>query len=212
MRKITCVITMACMLFSITACGNSNGNTGDGSNTQVSRQTDVLKPVETSKNVDADGVLLGDSYKVPGKNIVVDVPNYHSIEHGFTQLFIVQGEKYIAVTAAEDSTATELSAAHADAFAVFVSNIQSNSLVNSLSVSTDSTEIINGIEVYKYEGTLNCGRDTVYDAYAIGYSFIMDGVPCTITGSVINEDQPEDMIAEIKVVVEAMILTLRSER
>ena len=91
-------------------------------------------------------------------------------------------------------------------------NIQNYSYVNSLTVKNDSTETVNGVEVYKYEGTVNCGKDTIYDAYVIGYSFIMDGVPCTITGSVIDQAQSQDMIDEIKATVEAMIKTLRSER
>lgn len=218
MKKILCVIAALLFLLTMTACGNetqdeNNNSSTDGNQTQTS-QVDESGNAESN---DDSEVVLSYSYKVPGKNIVIDVPNYQEIEQGYTQLYILHGIKYVAVTAAKKSTATELSAAHADAFAKFKENIQNYSYVNDLTVVSDSVESINGIEMYKYEGTLNCAldysnKDYSYDAYVIGYSFIMDGVPCTVTGSVIDQEQPEDMIAEMKATVEAMIQTLRSER
>ncbi len=213
MKKLLCLITVIFLLLSMTACGNSTQEENNNPSTDNSQsQTSNSEETNNEKDHDSNKITFTYSYKVPGKNIVIDVPNYQEIEKGFTQLYILHGEKYVAVTAAKNSTATELSAAHEDAFAKFKENIQNYSYVNSLNVTQDATEKINDIEVYKYEGTMNCGKDTIYDAYVIGYSFIMDGVPCTVTGSVINQEQPADMIAEMEATVEAMIKTLRSER
>ncbi len=213
MKKLLCLITVIFLLLSMTACGNSTQEENNNPSTDNSQsQQSNSETTNNEKDDDSNEITFSYSYKVPGKNIVIDVPNYQEMEKGFTQLYILHGEKYVAVTAAKNSTATDLSVAHTDAFAKFKENIQNYSYVNSLNVTQDATETINGIEVYKYEGTMNCGKDTIYDAYVIGYSFVMDGVPCTVTGSVINQEQPADMIAEMKATVEAMIKTLRSER
>lgn len=213
MKRLLSVILAMVLLLTMVACGNQSDEGGetpnvDNSQTQSQTESDVTKN-EPSND---DKVTLAYAYKVSGKNIVVDVPNYQEINKGFTQLYIMHGEKYVAITAAKNSSATDLETAHDDAFAKFKENVQNYSYVNFLTVKNDSTETVNGVEVYKYEGTVNCGKDTVYDAYVIGYSFIMDGVPCTITGSVIDQAQSQDMIDEIKTTVEAMIKTLRSER
>lgn len=68
--------------------------------------------------------------------------------------------------------------------------------------------------MYKYEGKLNCAlgysnREKSYDAYVVGYSFIYDNTQCTITGSIINKEQNQDEITNMKNTVEAMIKSLR---
>ena len=213
MKRLLSLIIAMFMMLTMVACGNQSDEGGetpnvDNSQTQSQTENDTTKDEPSNDNK----VTLAYAYKVSGKNIVVDVPNYQEINKGFTQLYIMHGQKYVAITAAKNSSATDLNTAHDDAFAKFKENIQNYSYVNSLTVKNDSTETVNGVEVYKYEGTVNCGKDTVYDAYVIGYSFIMDGVPCTITGFVIDQAQSQDMIDEIKATVEAMIKTLRSER
>lgn len=213
MKRLLSLIIAMFMMLTMVACGNQSDEGGetpnvDNSQTQSQTENDTTKDEPSNDNK----VTLAYAYKVSGKNIVVDVPNYQEINKGFTQLYIMHGQKYVAITAAKNSSATDLNTAHDDAFAKFKENIQNYSYVNSLTVKNDSTETVNGVEVYKYEGTVNCGKDTIYDAYVIGYSFIMDGVPCTITGSVIDQAQSQDMIDEIKATVEAMIKTLRSER
>lgn len=213
MKRLLSIIIAMFMMLTMVACGNQSDEGGetpnvDNSQTQSQTENDTTKDEPSNDNK----ITLAYAYKVSGKNIVVDVPNYQEINKGFTQLYIMHGQKYVAITAAKNSSATDLETAHDDAFAKFKENIQNYSYVNSLTVKNDSTETVNGVEVYKYEGTMNCGKDTIYDAYVIGYSFIMDGVPCTITGSVIDQAQSQDMIDEIKATVEAMIKTLRSER
>ncbi len=211
MKKLLVFLLIAAMSLSLVACGNNN-DTSDDTQKDNPSTTQSSEQNNESQKEDNNDITFTSSYKVPGKNIVIDVPNYQEIEKGFTQVYILHGVKYVAVTAEKNSSATDLTAAHEDAFGKFKENIQNYSYVNSLKVTKDSKETINNIEVYKYEGTVNCGKDTVYDAYVIGYSFIMDGVPCTVTGSVIDQSQSQDLIDEMKATVEAMIKTLRSER
>lgn len=205
-KLLLCLLCGTMILGLTTGCGSEPTNT-ENPETNNNNQTEENKKPQESVNVD-----LPLTYKVSGKNIYVNAPNWQEIDKGFTKLYILHGQRYIAVTAEKSNTTTDLSQAHQYAFEKFKQNIQNYSYVNTLNVNKDSKETINGIEVYKYEGTVNCGRDTVYDAYVIGYSFIMDGVPCTITGSVIDENQPGEMIEEVKSIVESMIKTVRNNR
>lgn len=207
MKKILLSLLCGTMILSMTTgCGSEPTNTGNQETNNNNKVEENTKPEENAK------VDLPLTHKVSGKNIYVDAPNWQEIDKGFTKLYILHGEKYVAITAEKNNTTTDLDKAHEYAFAKFKQNIQNYSYVNSLNVTKNSKETVNGVEVYKYEGTLNCGKDTVYDAYVIGYSFIMDGVPCTITGSVVDKTQPDEMIKEVKSTVEAMIKTLRTER
>ena len=134
------------------------------------------------------------------------------MNNGYTHVFGYDGTKYIAVTGVYDGDTSSLEAAHEDALGYFIQLVQNQSLINSLNVETDSTENINGLEVYKFEGTFNTGHKPIYDSYAIGYSFIMDDTPCNIIGYVDGEDGiDQNLVDEIKQNVEAMIYTVRSE-
>lgn len=210
-KILTVVLLSLSIIILMTACG-SKANLDEQSQkntvTISSNTTDVTSSIKSEDNK----IVLSDSYKVPGKNIVIDVPDYQPMEKGFTKLYILHGVKYVAVTANKNETETKLMKAHEVAFEKFKENIQNYSYVNSISIKNEKKENVNGVEVYRYEGTLNCGRDTVYDAYVVGYSFIMDGVPCTITGSVIEQSQSEEMISEIRDTVDAMIKTLRRSK
>lgn len=209
MKKVFIMFLTLGLVMCLASCGNQKSTeNGDNSSTsEVSANT----PATTSTNDNTTAELLN-SYKVPGKNIVVDVPNYQEIEKGFSQIYILHGEQYVAVTADKNTSVATLAEAHEVAFNKFKENIQNYSYVNSIKVNEGENKNINGIETYRYEGTLNCGRDTVYDAYVVGYSFIMDGTPCTITGSVINQEQSQDQIDEVHTLIETMIESLRSER
>ncbi len=216
MKKLLVFLLIAAMSLSLVACGNNN-DTSDDTQKDNPSTTQSSEQNNESQKEDDKGVTFTSSYKVPGKNIVIDVPDYQELEKGFTMLYILHGEKYVAITAEVNSQAKDLSDAHDIAFSFFKEAVQNYSYVNSLNIKSEKTEKINGIDVYKYEGTLNCAldysnRDNSYEAYAIGYSFIMDGVPCTVTGSVINQSQKQETIDEMKATVEAMIKTLRSER
>ena len=145
-------------------------------------------------------------------------PYFHEMNNGFTHVFGHDGTKYIAVTGVYDGDTSSLEAAHKSALDEFIMSVQNQSLINSLNIETDSTENINGLEVYKFEGTFDCGRDQPYEAYAIGYSFIMDDTPCNIIGYVDGYDSDtgernidQSLADEIKQNVEAMIYTVRSE-
>lgn len=209
MKKISIIVLTLSLIMCLASCGNKENRKNDNNLTILTTQSGVRTNPNSNDNT---LIELSNSYKVPGKEIVVNVPNYQEIEKGFTQLYILHGEQYVAITAEKNTRVSNLDEAHEVAFNKFKDNIQNYSYVNSIKIKESKNRVINNIDTYRYEGILNCGHDTLYDAYVIGYSFIMDDVPCTIIGSVINQEQSQPQIDEIRDIIEAMINSLRSKR
>lgn len=207
MKKI--LLSILCCLFILgvaTGCGSENINdtTNNNNNTQNTESS-------ADKNNDSSKVELNSTYKVPMKNVYIDTPNYQEIEEGYTELFIVHESRYVAITSDRKATASNAKNAHDIAFSKFKTNMTNyEGGVNSISIESEKTETINGIEFYKFEGKINYGTSTKHDGYAVGYSFILDGVPCEIIGSVFDEEQSTKLIKEIKTTVEAMAKTART--
>ncbi len=216
MKKTICLLLSIVLALLLAACGGESGNpTGAAPSASLPEgqtQAQTEPRIETIPKGDSNGnVDLENVHRVAGKDIYINVPNWQRIDQGYTKVFIINGQKYVAVTCEKHSDGAAFEEAHEIAFAKFKANIQNYSYVNSLNVEKESVETVNGIKVYRFEGKLNCGHDTVYDAYAVGYSFIMDNVACNVTGSVIDQEQPQAEIDAMRDLVDAMIQTLRSQ-
>ena len=81
-----------------------------------------------------------------------------------------------------------------------------------ITAEQEKTEKINEIEMYRYEGKLICGRTVKASAYVVGYTFIIDKIPCNITGVVTEKEQNEESIQEIKSLVDEMARTVRNTK
>ncbi len=198
MRKIGFLLLSILLSVSLVGCGQKSLTSDDSSN--------------ESQKQDESKELLPYTYNVPLRNIYVDVPNYQEIEQGYTRVFIVHEKKYVTFTSVLNAQATDAKDAYNksfDTFRICMQNYESGP--KSFNIVTDQTMTINGIDVYYFEGTIRYGEENPYDTYGIGYSFIMDGIPCAIIGSVTDKDQPEELKEEIKAVVNAMMLSVRSE-
>lgn len=91
--------------------------------------------------------------------------------------------------------------------------MQNYATIDELKIEKDSKVTVNGTEMYKFEGKLACHAETGnYELYTIGYSFVMDGIPCSIEGTVLDESQPEDMINQVRDTVNAMAQTVRNTK
>lgn len=212
MKKIFALILAIILCFSLAACGGETKEPQNENNDTSITESKNDETENTEKEEQKNSVDLSLTYKVPMKNVYVDAPNYQEIEEGYTELFIVHESKYVAITSDRKSTATSVKDAHEIAFNKFKTNMQNyEGGVNSIVIEKEETRQINGIEVYCFEGKINYGKDNVYDGYAKGYAFIMDGVPCEIIGSVIDDGQSSALINEISTVVDAMIKTAREE-
>lgn len=160
-----------------------------------------------------DGVKLdGGIHHVPTFDIYLRVPNWHPKENGFTFLYSNNDDMIISIEALILDKGTTLEKAQQRNYEHYVVSMQNYAKIDNLSIEKDEYVTINGIDMYKFEGKLNCHAETVkYDLYTIGYTFIMDGIPCCVQGTVYNEDQPEEMINTTRNTVNAMIKTLRNK-
>ena len=210
MKKGT-VITMAIvLLLAFAGCGNESEITGQTEPADNIVTEDGTVPEKLKDDGDTS---LSKVYNVPMENIYIDVPSYQEIELGYTELFIVHNEKYVAITTAfdDENTVTAAKDAHGKAFTIFKGNMADHEGgVNGITMTKEETQTVNGIEFYTYEGKIHYGVANKYDGYAIGCAFVMDGIPCEIVGSVVDPSQSEEMIEEIRSVVQAMMQSVRA--
>lgn len=218
-KGIALLLATVIMSTCLAACGDKDKKTenGNGEATEVKvDQTD--ETAETTKEEEAEetqpesNALLIDTAKVPMKDIYYDYPDYHYVEEGFTTAYKKLGSRYVTFTRVENVQITDLQEAHEMAFSMFQALMENDGVITALNVVTESTETINGIEVYKYEGTVTLEKGNGREAYVIGYSFIMHGLPCNITGVLLDKEQPEELITEIRDIVNAMMKTVRTEK
>lgn len=212
MKKFTVIGLCVFMAVSLAACGKNVENS-DKNNTTVT-ETNVQDKNNTKKEEASQiAVNLTKTYRIPAKKIYVNVPDYQEIESGFTKLYVVGRQINIAITADDTIKETALEQAHKAIFKDYVKNMQNYATIDELKIEKDSKVTVNGTEMYKFEGKLACHAETGnYELYTIGYSFVMDGIPCSIEGTVLDESQPEDMINQVRDTVNAMAQTVRNTK
>lgn len=179
-------------------------------------KNESAKKDNTSSKADptvVDGVKLdGGMHHVPTYDIYIRVPNYHPKENGFNYLLSDNDNIIISIASLFSAKGSTLEQAQKDVVDNYILEMQNYAKIKNLTIEKDEYVTINGIDMYKFEGKLNCHAETVkYDLYTIGYTFIMDGIPCCVQGTVYNEDQPEEMINTTRDTVNAMIKTLRDK-
>ena len=224
MKKLLIFILTLIMIMAFTACGKKDKPVQDSGNSTVQddndgnkeqeQETDKEEPEKTvEEEPEKENSLLSVTYKVPMEDIYVDAPNWQEIEEGYTELFIIHDSKFVAFTGARKDEAGNAKEAHEKAFAKLMQNMENyEGGINSINITKEETTTINGLEVYSFEGMINYGRDAFFDGYAKGYAFIINGIPCEIIGSVMDEAQGEDLINEVSEVVDQMMNSVRSEQ
>lgn len=212
MKKFTVIGLCVFMAVSLAACGKNVENS-DKTNETVT-ETNVQDKNSTKEEASQTTVNLTKVYRVPvNKKIYVNVPDYQEIESGFTKLYVVGRQINIAITADDTIKETALEQAHQAIFKDYVKNMQNYATIDELKIEKDSKGTVNGTEMYKFEGKLACHAETGnYELYTIGYSFVMDGIPCSIEGTVLDESQSEDMINQVRDTVNAMAQTVRNTK
>ena len=207
MRKLIVICISVVTTLTIVACGNDGQVNNHESSTTKIENTTTINETANSNNA------LTEIYNVPARNIYMNVPDYQKIESNRSQLFVIGRQINIAVTANWKIQGTTVEQAHADIFKDYVRNLQNYAHIDELKIEKDSKLTINGIEMYKFEGKLACHAETGnYELYTIGYSFVMDGIPCSIEGTVLDESQPENMINQVKDTVNAVAQTVRNTK
>lgn len=231
MKKI--LVLMLCvsmMVVGLTACNNSNDekdNDDKPKETKVSQETDEEKETdeteekkemnqaETEEVIETDAnsdVEFAASPFQPGtRNILIDTPkNYMPINQGYTQMFNVGRDKSISFVFHLDHEPVSLENAHEAAFEKYIQGFSAYAKIDTLVAEKEEVIDINGREMYHYEGKINCiGNEKDYSLYCTGYSFIMDDIPVMVVGTVLEKEQPQEMIDEVKMYTDAMVRTVR---
>ena len=209
MKKLICIFLATIMLLCFAACEKKEDKPANvSSDSSITGTVDSQTSTEnTVSNSDSE---LTRKYNVPLKKVYINAPIWQELEKGLTELFIIQEEKYVSVTHSLD-TLNDLKEVHTVNTDTLMYNLQNFCMPKELVIESDSNDTVNGIEVYRYEGYFACGKNQPYNAYTVGYDFIMDGTPVTVNGGVINKNQPENIKTEIKTIVDEMMRTLRTE-
>lgn len=208
MKKLICVFLATITLLCFTACEKKEDKPADG--TDSGSQVVSIESTETLKEKTVSKSNLPRKYNVPLADVYIDAPAWQEIEKGTTEVFIVQEQKFVSVTVSFDK-ANNLQEVHTLNGDSMMANLENFFMPQEIVIESDSTDIINGVKVYRYEGHIACGKAQPYDAYIVGYDFIINDIPVSIHGGVINKDQPEDIKTEIKTIVDEMMETLRTE-
>ena len=214
LTKLLVSLLAVSLVLCLAACNTNSDDKTEPTDTGSQQQTEnTSEPDDTANQGDNNekGLLSG-TYKVARKDIYVDIPDFNAIEEGYTQIYLDGSSKYVAFTCHKAESAETVEDAHTKAYDCFKSGIDSHHHINDETNLQTSSVTINSIQTMKFEGTISAGRNPVYDAYAYGYSFVYDGLPCSIIGVVMDETQPDDEKQLVKQIVDEMMKTVRNSK
>ncbi len=215
MKKCFVTVITLMLMIAVSACGSSKNENSQQNETKTETASiDTASSLTTEDSTQDekktwDSSLLPGGYKIPLEDIYFSVPNYHETElTGYTEQFSVYNEKYVTITGDGDVKASSCKNAYEVCSELFLKAVDYSS-AKEFRIEHEEIVNINGIEMYKFEGILyhELGR---HDLYTIGYAFVMGDIACQITGVVEDENQPENMIEELKNVVNEMAKSVRT--
>lgn len=213
MKKIK-FIGIVLIVLCLTACSETNDDTPSTiGGSQIESSEHQSEELDSSEKESEENIVeLPLTHKVPLKQVVISVPKWQNIEYGYTEVYNREEKLYIAFTYDRDKTVEGVKDAHQVAWDKFLVNLR-NHKYEQVVLTKEEIVTINDIEMYRYEGTMPYQEDgKSFVGYTVGYSFIMDGVPCTLVGSVTDPAQSDEYIKQVMDTVEAMIKTLRSQK
>lgn len=198
-----------------TSCGNVKKESiiiaSQEHTTQVKSENTYITKSEDNKNS-----LLSGTYKILTKKnpVYINVPtgsSYTEREKGFTEMFTDYKTRIIAVTGFISSK--EQCSTLEDVYEIMFSNVRgalgSYWSLSETSYTHQDKMTINGIEMLRCEGTVKNDYGGVYDAYIVGYYFLIEDTPCSVIGFVKDKEQPQDIINEVRDYVDAMVKTIK---
>ncbi len=230
MRKKLLLPLLLCMVLFCIACGKeagadtttpvTGGQTDD--ETVVTDTSDTEDEVVSTEEENKSSIELSQicKRKTSEGDMYINVPDWQEVEKGYTRVYKVGGgiggNYYVAWTIERGETASTAKEAYPLAFDCFKESVSSYGHPNSLTIESEEEMTINGLDVYRFQGILNCKFDSETSnpeyMYAVGYSFVWYETPCMIIGVVQDEDQHQEFIDTVTEAVDAMIYTVRSEK
>mgnify|MGYP003310414429 CR=1 FL=1 len=208
-KVISLILVLSSIVLVFSGCGNQEKEIKEP-------QSNVVENSEKNEQ-ESQGIGFNtETYRVPMTQIYIDLPStpYHLVELGFTKAAFIYDEQCISVTRNKLSQAITLEQAQKDNVEEYGLSIENQFHLNSLTVKEEEYVTINGVDMYRFEGEFNCTRSAgQYTQYAVGYTFIMDGLPCSLIGTALNryEEQPNSVIKDVEEKVDAVIKTVRNQ-
>ena len=226
MKKKVIALLMGTMVCIFTACGGET--TPKASETQnsiertesvedskvesvaVSESSKESLPSEENSVPELSPYLAG-TYTTASREITLDVPEYKYIEKGYAQVFLDDGVKVVVFTCLGRENSTTAEEAYEQCWPTTRYGVENYGYINEEGHNLTVTEkTVGDIETLYYEGTMRLDRYEPYrTAQTYGYAFTYLGRPCMIWGYVLDKEQPQDQIDEIKNVVDAMMESVR---
>lgn len=109
-KRVVSLLVVMTMAF-LGGCGNQEKTP---ESTQEQTEQEEAESEETAREETQEETggqkssLLTGTFNVPMEDIYVDTPNYHQINQGFTEVFIVPDVKYVTITANVNATTEDL--------------------------------------------------------------------------------------------------------
>ena len=109
-NRVVSLLVVMTMAF-LGGCGNQEKTP---ESTQEQTEQEEAESEETAREETQEETggqkssLLTGTFNVPMEDIYVDTPNYHQINQGFTEVFIVPDVKYVTITANVNATTEDL--------------------------------------------------------------------------------------------------------
>ena len=226
MKNKVIALLMGTMVCIFTACGGET--TPKASETQssvertesvedskvesvaVSESSKESLPSEDSSESELSPYLAG-TYTTSTREITIDVPEYKYIEQGYAKVFLDDGVKVVIFTCLGRENSSTPEEAYELCWETTRAGVDYYGHINEEGHNLTVTEkTVGDIETLYYEGTMRLDRYEPYrTAQTYGYAFTYLGRPCMIWGYVLDKEQPQDQIDEIKNVVDAMMESVR---
>lgn len=213
MKKPTKIVV--CMgILSIAACFTACGS----AEKEVSNNITSLEQVMQTKTVDLTNDGLTGQYKMAtnGRYVYISTPadrNYTEREKGFIEMFTDYEKRMITVSSLRGERYKDDTLE-----GVYKKVIEHEKLglsaywdIGEATYTQQDKMTINGIEMLRCEGTIKNDYGGIYDAYIIGYYFLIEDTPCSVIGFVKDKEQPQDIINEVRDYVDGMVKTIRIE-
>ncbi len=196
-----------------TACGREKEESviiASQEQTMQTKNVDMTMPEENQNN------RLAGQYRMAtnGRDVYISTPadrNYTEREKGFVEMFTDYEKRMITIASLRIEKEAEYTLQ-----SVYEKVIEHEKLalsaywnIGETSYTHQDKMTINGIEMLRCEGMVKNDYGGVYDAYIVGYYFLIEDTPCSVIGFVKDKEQPQDIINEVRDYVDAMVKTIK---
>ncbi len=226
MKKIIVIILTAILATTMVACSQTAEDTETSQNGETTSTTEENNKTTESVTEAKDlGYKIFEDLPLEYSKLTEDFehvvkingPDYQQYESGNGDYFAMGDEYYINVSFAREEleeTEENLQIAYELTLEKHIQNRSDYNMILSDNIESSSIENINGIDVLKFEGTVERQGVEVYDGLLIGYSFIVENEPFSIFGCILQAGyttRPEEIEEEIRHYIDEMIQTVRVE-